>query len=124
VSNATPSVEKADINVAPLEIDAGVIFSDRSNYLCIPLDRFGLASADNIETIVSSCECVKPGLVRYSDSSTTAAVGVLFEFVSEEASSDSTPQLMQLGVVVTLTMKSGDIHTVIVNSLRAESTIN
>ncbi len=115
VSNATPSVEETEVVAAPLEIDAGVIFSDRASYLCIPLSRFGLSGSEKIATIVSSCECVKPSLVRYSDSLTTTADGVLFEFDSEEASSDETPRPIQLGVIVTLTTHRGETRTVTVN---------
>ena len=70
---------------------------------------------EKIESIVSSCECVKPSLVRYSDSSTTTADGVLFEFIPDEASAESIPRPMHLGVEVTLTMASGKTRTVTVN---------
>lgn len=123
VSNATSSVGKTEVDAAALEIDAGVIFSDRSSYLCIPLSRFGLSSSDDIETIVSSCECVKPSLVRYSDSSTTTADGVLFEFIPDEASPDMTPQPMHLAVEVKLTMVGGLTRTVTVNFLHAPATV-
>jgi len=115
--NATPSVGKSEIDSSHVEIDAGVIFSDRASYLCIPVSRFGLSNSDDIETIVSSCECVKPSLVRYSDSSTSAADGVLFEFTSDEASPDTTPQPMGLGVLVTCFMVGGETHIATVNFL-------
>ena len=119
VSKATPPVGKTEVASANLEIDAGVVFSDRSSYLCVPLSRFGLSSSENIETIVSSCNCVKPSLIRYSDTSTTTADGVLLELTSDEESGDSTPQPIHLGVVVTLTMDSGEARTVTVSFLHS-----
>lgn len=53
MSNATPSGGKTEVHADTLEIDAGVIFSDRASYLCIPLSRFGLSSAESIESIVT-----------------------------------------------------------------------
>ena len=101
-----------------------MIFADRSSYLCIPLSRFGLSSSENIKTIASSCECVKPSLVRYSDSSTTTADGVLFEFIPDEASPDAAAEPMRLGVVTTFTMVSGEARTVTVNFLHAPALVD
>ena len=124
VSSATPAVGKSEVTPANLEIDAGVIFSDRASYLCLPLSRFGLSSSDDIETIVSSCECVKPSLVRYSDSSTTTVDGVLFEFIPDEAFPDTAAEPMRLGVVTTFTLVGGDIETVTVNFLHTTATVD
>ena len=123
VSNATSSVGKTEVDAAALEIDAGVIFSDRSSYLCIPPSRFGLSCSDDIETIVSSCECVKPSLVRYSDSLTTTADGVLFEFIPDGVYRETTPQPIHLAVEVKLTMVGGLTRTVTVNFLHAPATV-
>ena len=120
VSNATSSVGKTEVDAAALEIDAGVIFSDRSSYLCIPLSRFALSSSENIESTVSSYECVKPSLVRYSDSSTTTADGVLFEFIPDEASPDTAAEPMRLGVVTTLTLVGGATRTLTLSFLHAQ----
>ena len=86
VSNGITSVAKTEVAPAPMEIDAGVIFSDRASYLCLPLSRFGMSSSDDIETIVSSCEYVKPSLVRYSGSFTTTIDGVRFPVFGDKFS--------------------------------------
>ena len=70
-SIATPSIGKTASDASTHEVDAGVIFSDRSLGFCMPLRRFGLAGSNDIKSIVSSCECVKPSLVQCSDSLTT-----------------------------------------------------
>lgn len=117
VSDATPSVGKTAVDAATREIDAGVIFCDRSSYLCIPLSRFGPSSSQDIESLVSSCECVKPSLVRYSDSSITTADGPVFGFIADETFPDTTPQPVRLAVEVLLTMVGGEVPTVTVNFL-------
>ena len=119
VSNATSLVGKTEAGPAHTEIDAGVIFGDRSSYLCIPLSRFGIASSGEIEALDSSCECVKPMLVHYSDTAATVADGLLLEFVAEDHASDSTPQPMHLAVDVKWTLFSGKSRTVTVNFLHA-----
>jgi len=121
VSSATPAVGKSEVTPASLEIDAGVIFADRASYLCLPLSRFGISSSDDIQTIVSSCECVIPSLVRYSDGATTTVDGVLFEFIPSEATLDAKPQSVQLGVVVTFTTVSGENRTVTVTLLHTRA---
>ena len=100
-----------------IEIDAGVIFGDRSGYLCIPLSRLGISSSESIEAIASSCECVKSSLVRYSESSTTTADGVLLDFTPDELPDDTTPQSTPLGVVVTFSIVGGGTQAVTLNFL-------
>lgn len=123
VSNMTPSVGKTEVDAAVLEIYASVVFNGRASYQYIPLSRFGLTSSKCIETIVSSCECVKASLVRYSDSSTTTADGVLFEFVPDEPSPIEMPQPMQMGVVITLIMVGRETQTVTMNLRHAPATV-
>jgi len=101
------------------EIDAGVVFCGRAASYCMPLSRIGLSSSGEIATLDSSCECVKPTLVRYSVTSTTVAEGLLLEFVAEEQSSDSTPQPVHLAVEVKLKLVGGKSRTVTVNFLHA-----
>jgi hypothetical protein len=121
VSNATPSIGKTEVDTPAVEIDAGVIFSDRASYLCIPLSRFGLPSSNDIESIVCSCDCVKPSLAQYSVSSTTTANGVLIEFVPDEPSANTTAQPIHLGVELKLTMRGGQTQTFTINFLHTPS---
>ena len=85
----------------------------------MPLSRIGLSSSAEIETLDSSCECVKPTLVRYSVTSTTVADGLLLEFVAEDHSSDSTPQPVHLAVDVKLMLVGGKSRAVTVHFLHA-----
>ena len=46
-------------------VDAGVVFTDRTGYLCFPLERFGLERADEDLSVASTCDCIRPQLVEY-----------------------------------------------------------
>ena len=117
-ADATPPPEIMNAIPAPIEIDAGVIFSDRGSYLCVPLARFGQCSADKVESIDTSCECVTARLIRYMDRSAKAVDGVLLEFVADEAMQIDAPRSMDLGVVVTVTTSEGKSQTATLILLR------
>ena len=70
-------------------IDAGIIFSDQSNYLCIPLNRIGISSPSQIESIRTSCECVTASLVKYRENATKTVDAVRIDFVQETKNSPS-----------------------------------
>lgn len=124
VSAATTAEVKADGVPEALEIDAGVIFSDRANYLCMPLSRMGLSCSHKIKTLTSSCECVKPSVVQYLDSLSTTADGVLIEFVPDETTRGVAPQAVQLGIVLTLTLMSGETREFTVNFLHTSPKVS
>ena len=84
-----------------------------------PYRVIGLSSSDEIESLDSSCECVKPTLVRYSVTSTTVAAGLLLGFIAEDDSSSSPLQPVQLAVEIKLTLVGGKCRTVTVNFLHA-----
>ena len=119
VSTAKPSVAKTDLDPAHVQIDAGVVFSDRASYLCFPLSRFGISRAENIEAVDSSCDCLKPSIVRYPNTSATVADGLLFEFPIDYHTPNEASQPMHLGVEVNLRLVTGNTLTVTVNFLHA-----
>ncbi|MCY3010105.1 MAG: hypothetical protein NTY42_09715 [Planctomycetota bacterium] len=48
-----------------LTIDAGVLFLDESAYLCVPFQQLGIDDSSRIESLISSCDCVRPSWVQY-----------------------------------------------------------
>jgi hypothetical protein len=114
VSTATRFVDNSQLDQGHVEIDAGVVFSGRPNYLCIPLSRCGDFGSEEIDSISSSCGCVKPSLVRYAETPTSIADGLLLEINPDEAPSEGTPPPMQLGVEVRLFMVDGKTRRVTV----------
>jgi len=115
-TTATTAETNDDVEPAALEIDAGVIFRDRASYLCVPLSRFGLSNSDNIKTIASTCEGVKPSLVRYFGTGAAAVDGVLFEFVSDGKAAEP----LLLGLAIVITMDDGETRTITVSFLETQ----
>ena len=50
---------------APVIIDAGIVFADEANYLCLPFSRLGIEDSDEVLSVRSSCECSRPYIVSY-----------------------------------------------------------
>ncbi len=81
------------ISLAPKlkTVDAGVVFSDRSSYLCLPLDQVGLNASANIVSISASCKCVLPSIIQVKlprnrsddDLSNQTGKAILLRFVPE-----------------------------------------
>ncbi len=97
--------------------DAGIVFSDRDSYLCLPVEQFGLPSDAAIESLKSSCECVQPNVVEYVTQRGTLAKAVMLNFVAETSLLDdrtTKPQkdfrVAKLAVIVDVTLSDGAAH--------------
>ncbi len=97
--------------------DAGIVFSDRDSYLCLPVEQFGLPSDAAIESLKSSCECVQPNVVEYVTQRGTLAKAVMLNFVAESAlfddqasSFDGDFRAAQLGVLIDVNLANGAAH--------------
>ena len=112
------------VDSAVLQIDAGVIFGDQSNYLCVPFSRFGLSNDAKIEKIHSSCECLKPSVVRYSTSSASTTTAVMIRFVHDSGPEVGMRVPTELGVAVSLTTVDGDTRNGIINFLLVSGSEN
>ena len=117
-----PPIEK------PANIDLGIVFSSKSNYACIPLERFGLERPDDVLSVTSTCDCIRPQLVEYVSTEKSNAWAVLLEYKREESSknsSDSDRGPAKLGVVIELKLSGGQSHSLtlrlLLTSLAKES---
>ncbi len=107
-------------NTSVPKIDAGVVFADRSGYLCLPLQRVGLEARAEVVSLSSSCECVQPRLVEYKVLGEATARGVLLEFVAEPTSGESSGTsnvTADLSVIIEATLADGAKHTFTVDLL-------
>jgi hypothetical protein len=109
-------------------VDAGVVFTDRSSYLCFPLERFGLERADEVLSVASTCDCIRPQLVEYLTAEKSSDRAVLLEFKHNESSkksgySDRLPA--KLGVTIELKLSDGRLRSLalrlLLTSLTKES---
>lgn len=104
-------------------LQAGIVLADRPGYACFSLSDIGLAEGAGVESMQSSCVCVKPSLVRYLAADQQSRTGVLLEFVPEPV--DQTAALgvhpetraALLAVRVDLQLADGRTHRFTVNLL-------
>ena len=108
--------------------DAGVVLMDRAGYLCVPLERFGLERPDEVLSVTSTCDCIRPKLVEYASTENSNAWAVLLEFKRQElsgSSNDSDHGPAKLGVTIDLKMSGGRSHSLtlrlLLTSLTKES---
>ncbi len=101
-------------------IDAGVVFADENSYLCFPLARFGIAPADEVLSISSSCDCVVGSIATYLDTSDSAVDGLRIRFLPEPNSGNSNEDFTPVSLMVTLTLQlqGGPQKVVLVEYLR------
>jgi hypothetical protein len=109
-------------NQEGIVLDSGVVFANEACYVCFPLSRLGISQASRVRRIISSCECVRPSLVRYHDHLRQEMDALRLDFVPEgkgTANSGHVPyQSSLLSVEVRLELASGDERKVTVNFLQ------
>ena len=112
---------------APAAVDAGVVFADRENYLCLSFEKLGLVDGDSVSTITSSCECIEPSVVSYRSTRGQTAYAVLLRFVKEESKNARQKELepsdfavvtpVNLGVLIDVKLADGSDKQFTVNLL-------
>jgi len=96
--------------------DAGVLFANEASYLCIPLERLGIGSAQEILSIKSSCECVRPSAVRYVRQISQDGVALRLDFVKDSQAQDNMDPV-SLAVTIKLQLASGIEQSVTIQFL-------
>lgn len=84
-----PAASSHRVEAEPLEFDAGILFADESNYLCIPFDRLGLTDSTQVASIATSCECVRGSVVSFLTPDEMVARAVRLDFAPEAQSLNS-----------------------------------
>ncbi len=70
--------------------DAGILFANEANYVCIPFEELSIDPAQEITSIKSSCECVRPSVVRYVQRQLQEGVALRLDFVDGSNGQDET----------------------------------
>ncbi len=96
--------------------DAGVLFANEASYLCFPIEKFGIDSTQEILTIKSSCECVRPSVVRYQRQQSEEGVALRFDFVEDSQAQDKESPV-SLAVTIKLQLVSGIEQSVTIQFL-------
>ncbi len=73
----------SDSQKSSFAFDAGIVFANEASYVCIPLEKFRINPAQEIVLIKSSCECVRPSVVRYLLQQKEEGVALRLDFVDD-----------------------------------------
>lgn len=113
---------------ARVAIDAGVVFSERENYLCAGFDRLGLTDGV-VSSVASSCECVQPSIVAHRSPQGRDANAVLFRLAKAKrnssrnteikGSSDAVASSVSLGGLAGVKLADEAVRQFTVNLLHA-----
>ncbi len=68
--------------------DAGVLFANEASYVCLPLEKFGIDPAQEIVSVKSSCECVRPSVVRYLQLQSQEGFALRLDFIGDSKGQD------------------------------------
>jgi hypothetical protein len=127
LSAGTAEQEVAEpLTISPVAIDAGIVFSDRENYLCLPFDHLGLAADDVVSSVSSSCECVQHSVNSYRSTAGRDANAILLRFLKDDKNARSTQQEapsnasitpIALGVLIDLKLTHGSVRQFLVKLL-------
>jgi len=86
-------------------LDVGVLFANESSYLCFPLEKLGIEVGKEIVSITSSCECVRPSVVRYLQRTGADGVAIRLDFIEDSKTRDKVDPI-SLAVVITVKFAS------------------
>jgi hypothetical protein len=109
-----PQVSQFQIDTrtnTPITVDVGIIFSDRSNYLCLPTERLGVSRSAKIVSVSTSCQCVQARVVEIGYGQIDESLAILFEFVAATVTSNQKDNTAsQLDIEVSLRLADGSSH--------------
>jgi hypothetical protein len=107
-NSRAPSREANRASIGQLNaIDAGVIFVDENNYLCVPFSRIGIDESTRVTSVSSSCECTRPSIVVYQESASKVARGLRVDFVDDAVAGVDKQTTLPLAVVIKLQLDTG-----------------
>ena len=97
--------------------DAGVLFANEESYLCLPLEKLGIDPAQEIVSVTSSCECVRPSVVRYLQRRSQEGVALRLDFVEDTQRQEHETSPCSLAVEIKLQFASGTEQSVTIQFL-------
>jgi len=86
-------------------VDLGILFADREQILCFPVEKLGITRADQIRSIVSSCDCISVTTREYTEPDGQTAVAL--ELLHAKTTFGQEPA-MRLAVQLAMETTKGD----------------
>lgn len=97
--------------------DAGVLFANEASYLCLPLQKLGIDPAHEILSVKSSCECVRPSMVRFLQRRSQKGFALRLDFVEDTKGQKEETSPSSLAVEIKLQFASGTEQSVTIQFL-------
>ena len=88
---------------ANVVFDAGVVFTDRENYVCFPLEQLGLGNETKPLSFTSSCECLRLSVRSFRDVDNEEFRSLEIYFPQNDKVSDEPVSVSHLAVACTAT---------------------
>ena len=120
LSPATESITKTENDSKPIEIDVGVVFNDRTSYICIPVSWLDQEDRADIVDVTSSCDCIRPTLVRYKANGGETATGVQCEFIPDDRADAAIGQSIALAIAITCHYSDGTNQAITISFLSSQ----
>ena len=102
--------------------DAGVLFANEASYVCLPLEKLGIDPSQVIVSIKSSCECVRPSVVRFLQRRSQEGVALRLDFVEDTQGQKDETSPSSLAVEIKFQFASGSEHSVTIQFLHTTQT--
>ncbi len=102
--------------------DAGVLFANEESYLCLPLEKLGIDPAQEILSVKSSCECVRPSVVRFLQRGSQEGVALRLDFVEDTRGHAGETNPSSLAVEIKFQFASGTEQSVTIQFLHTTQT--
>jgi len=103
-----------------LNIDLGVIFVDDTVYHCFPFEQLRIDDSASVELLVSSCDCVRPSLVRYLDGAGESKFAIRLDFGVANTEYDLS-RSHSLSVSTSIGFANGSQRSFVVNFVHSPS---
>ena len=97
--------------------DAGVVFVNEASYLCIPLQKLGIDPSQEILSVKSSCDCVRPSVVRFLQRRSQKGFALRLDFVEETKGQKDETSPSSLAVEIKFQFASGTEQSVTIQFL-------
>ena len=116
-ANHIPVSSLSDSRKASTVFDAGVLFANEASYLCIPLEKLRINPAQEILSVKSSCECVRPSVVRFLQRRSQEGVALRLDFVEDTKGQEDETSPSSLAGEIKFEFASGTEQSVTIQFL-------
>ncbi len=105
---------------APVVVEAGIIFANEDNYLCVPLSRFGIADSEEVLSVETSCECTQPSIITYKESPQQELRGLRIDIEPETNSTQFRSSALAVAVKIHLEKRTALATVRFLHTIRDE----